>query len=564
MADNTEVHPSDMRVVRFERRIDRPRPEGVIIFDYPAKGGRRGTVSISADYCDDPVKVLRELRRELADLPRDRTQALAVVDEVLAAGVDAPVFELTSRTGWYDESFVLPGKTFGPKRDTLRFSPPVGGVCGRDRDAGTLEGWRNGLRRSCAASSILTFAIAAAFSAPLASDAELSEGAIFMLAGASGTGKTTAQRAAMSVYGASDITLMPTFDATGRALEELCSSFNDTLVVLDEVNRAGRTRKAREEKLSEIAYKVPGGVGRLRAASVSEQGLANLSWRVTVLCTAEESFYGGEGGDSRRTGERVRLVEIPVPKPDLGGIFPASYLDPGERLARGRELTEAVDSIIRVHYGKAIQRFIRGLVKYGEVELKGEIRRLMAEFTMELLDRDEPFAARLASKFALVCAGGRLAARLKVAPFDEERCVKACRHLFGMSLRAMMPKPPMTVERYAKALRRLLRDPGRLPVVEEGQCLPSDVREPIGVVRKVGVDRVILIRKDDLRRVVDAPIGMALLDEFARVGALVIGGDGNRTIQVKVSGWPAAGRLRWFAFKVERIEKLAKGRPATV
>ena len=64
---------------------------------------------------------------------------------------------------------------------------------------GSLDGWRDGLKDPCRASSYLTFGIGLAFAGPLLHLVGQDEGAIFYLAGESSTGKTLTELAAQSV-----------------------------------------------------------------------------------------------------------------------------------------------------------------------------------------------------------------------------------------------------------------------------------------------------------------------------------------------------------------------------
>lgn len=546
-----------VRAVGREQRIDDPKAKGTIKLEFLGATGVTGHISVAAELMDYPKKVRAELRNSHAVLPNNEQETLDMVSDALSDINAIPLDMVTGKSGWYGGAFVLPGRTIGKVTAKPRLSPPNDGFNGRDEESGTAEDWKTGLVRCCKNSRILTFAVAAAFAAPLLSQSKVSEGAVFLFTGTSGTGKTTALRAAMSVYGAAAIEFIPTFDATGRALEELCAAYNDTLIALDEVNRAGTTPADREKKLSEIAYMIPSGTGRKRSGSVDSKGLGNLTWRVIVLGSTEGSFYAGQGAARRQTGEKVRLVEIPVPEPKLGGIFNAPRLELAERSKLGRELSQQVDEVIRANYGVAIRPYIHYLLERG-TDLEVEVKDLMDEFMDRIGGSSTPFALRLAAKFALVCAGGRIAVRAGVAPFSERRCIRACETLYHQSLEAMDGRPEMTAADFLDALLAATKEPGRLPWVERGQHFSGDDQQALGVVRTLDGHETALIGNNRLKQITGDDVPADVLEMLQKRNVLVPGKDGNMTRQVVVKGWQGGDRPRFYCFDLEAARMLRK------
>ena len=116
------------------------------------------------------------------------------------------------------------------RAESLRkpFEPPT---------QGSLDGWLDGLKDPCRASSYLTFGIGLAFAGPLLHLVGQDEGAIFYLAGESSTGKTLTELAGLSAIERAVRVISLTHDATDRRIEEDCAAHNDLLQVIDEISR---------------------------------------------------------------------------------------------------------------------------------------------------------------------------------------------------------------------------------------------------------------------------------------------------------------------------------------
>ncbi len=163
------------------------------------------------------------------------------------------------RTGWHDISdhrvFVLPDQVIGqPAAETVILSGAAAAPYAR---RGTLEEWRQGVGRLAAGHGRLVLALSTAFAGPLV-DLVSGEGGGLNLFGQSSRGKTTALKAAASVWGrgASDPGFVRSWRSTANAAEATAAIVTDTCLCLDEIGVAeGRDAAA-------AVYQLASGVGK--------------------------------------------------------------------------------------------------------------------------------------------------------------------------------------------------------------------------------------------------------------------------------------------------------------
>jgi putative DNA primase/helicase len=202
-------------------------------------------------------RALEELLDLGANLPTG-SGASAQLAEVIGI-VPEHTYQTTAKTGWVGKSFVLRDVTIGPDADTLIHASRKSAKTLKPRTQGSLNGWRDGLRDSCRASSYLTFGIGLAFAGPLLHLVGQDEGAIFYLAGDSSTGKTLTELAGLSAIERAVRDSLLTHDATDRAIEEDCTAHNDLLQIIDENSRMTGSQAECRAKVQRLAHKIAGG-----------------------------------------------------------------------------------------------------------------------------------------------------------------------------------------------------------------------------------------------------------------------------------------------------------------
>ncbi|MBK8752819.1 MAG: DUF927 domain-containing protein [Candidatus Competibacteraceae bacterium] len=187
-----------------------------------------------------------------------------------------------ARTGWAPGSrFVLPDRVFGSNGVELFYqsddpSPSPYTV------HGTLDDWRERVAMKLAPYDLPVFSLSCAFAAPLLKPLRIESGG-FHVEGDSSTGKTTAQRWALSVWG-SDEDLLVSWNSTRVGSELLTAAYSDTLLVFDEIGQAADPRL-----VGKMVYDLCNGTGKTRGnARLTHR--ANLRWRTLLLSSGEKSL----------------------------------------------------------------------------------------------------------------------------------------------------------------------------------------------------------------------------------------------------------------------------------
>ena len=122
-------------------------------------------------------------------------------------------------------------------------------------DLGCLVGrLRKPLRRS----SYLTFAVALAYTSPIAALCDLDETAIFHFHGRSNTGKTLAGRIAVSVTGPAAKKDLLTFSHTNTGIEDAAARGSGTTVVVDEIAEFQGSSADRAKHLLNLGHRLTG------------------------------------------------------------------------------------------------------------------------------------------------------------------------------------------------------------------------------------------------------------------------------------------------------------------
>lgn len=320
--------------------------------------------------------------------------------------------------GWHGSAFVLPDRTLGTEDVVIQAL----GKLPRLAEAGTLEHWRTAVAGLGAGNSRLVLAVSAAF-APTLLDPTGEESGGIHLVGPSSTGKTTALRAAASVWGGSDY--LHRWRATSNGLEALAQSHNDMLLVLDELAQVD-SREA-----GEIAYMLANGEGKHRAR---QDGLAKptATWRLLFLSAGEIGLadHMRDGGKRVKAGQEVRLADVPA---DAGAGH--GLLENLHGFSDGAALADALIEGARAFYGVAGLAFLEQLVGADRAALRASVKSLRDEFTAEHVPAgSSEQVQRLGKRFALVAAAGELATAWGITGWPSGEAFRAAGSCFAASL----------------------------------------------------------------------------------------------------------------------------------
>lgn len=368
---------------------------------------------------------------------------------------DMPKKVRINRTGWYTHNgaphFVTPSRIYGRERAALLYS---GESTEQKKSAlmpAALNDWKNGVAKQATLSTRIGLAICAAFAAPCLKLLGL-EGGGFHFYAASSKGKTTALRAAASVYGSPNKCVL-SWDATGTAIELQQDAHNDLIMCLDEVGTAN------PRDLANTLYRITNGMakgrGRMRDGNVVLRDTPEPN-RVLTLSSGELAlaYELQTVGKQSTAGQEVRLADIPAnaddERPERG-----VYESCGD-FADTRAAADALNKAANAHYGSAGAFWLEYLS--GERE-SADSQKTPKETLKEYFETDlnalrddieeagvriSTQGGRVLARFAACSAAGRLAtergltgwppalaykvtlacAKATMARFDEDREIK--------------------------------------------------------------------------------------------------------------------------------------------
>ncbi|MDB5451896.1 MAG: hypothetical protein JWO33_474, partial [Caulobacteraceae bacterium] len=308
---------------------------------------------------------------------------------------------LVGTTGWCGDRFVLPGRTIGPAGgETVLFTGDAPSLnYGAD---GGLDAWRSEVAAFAAGNSALTFALSAAFAAPMLRPLG-GEGGGFHFRGHSSTGKSTLLIAAGSVWGGShgEHGFGHTWRATANALESLACSHNDVMLALDEFAQVDPS------EAGVAAYALANGQGKARLKADGNMR-RRAEWLLLFLSSGELSLADhmatGRLGGRPAAGQELRLVDVPADAGAGMGIWEVLHGTDGPA-----QVSERVKKGARQNYGHAGPLFLERLTACSEDALTSA-REIIAGF-LAVASRpgDSGQVRRVGRRFALVGAAGELA-----------------------------------------------------------------------------------------------------------------------------------------------------------
>ena len=375
--------------------------------------------------------VRHEWAAPTADL--SRTQSGEVIAHLARLGFETPVhgndknrlieyiltarpkarFRAVGRIGWEGFVFVLPDVSYGGGAgERILFQQEGGPVDHSYRTAGNLAEWQQRVARPSIGNTRLVFAISCALAGPLLYLLG-EEGGGFHFRGASSVGKSTALKAAASVWGGGGVSgFLRNWRATDNGLEGVAVQHCDTFLALDELGQIdGKAAAA-------VAYMLANGQGKSRSDNSGAARRA-ATWRVMFLSTGEISLsdkIAEDGhGKKAKAGQEVRVLDIPVDAGSGFGLF--DCLPDG---MDGAAFAAALNHATAEVYGTPARAFLEWLCADSERAIIAA-RRIQEEMLAELAPGDvDGQVKRAARRFALVAAAGVLGVHAGVLPWDVD------------------------------------------------------------------------------------------------------------------------------------------------
>ncbi|WP_278412984.1 DUF927 domain-containing protein [Stutzerimonas kunmingensis] len=337
-------------------------------------------------------------------------QRRAKVCQYIAAQYPKDRVIAATSTGWHTrELFIMPRQNIGKGKAIFQSEAANGDDY---RQGGTLEAWQDSIGAKCEGNPLLVLSVCASLAGPLLYHVQR-QGGGFHIVGDSSTGKSSAILAGASVWGHGE-DFKRTWRATGNGLEGIASQRNDTLLALDEIGEAD------PREIGAVVYAMANGTGKARA---SRNGSARAAkrWRVMLFSSGELGLSAlmAEGGKRSRTGQEIRLLDIPARR-----AFGA--WDNLHGMTGGREFSDAIQRASVTHYGHAGPQFIRKLLELGEQD---NLPALLAQLCNQYPSTSGQ-ESRAAERFALVAMAGELAISFGILPLPTGAARDAMLGLF--------------------------------------------------------------------------------------------------------------------------------------
>jgi uncharacterized protein (DUF927 family) len=366
------------------------------------RDGREHLWAIPAElFAGDGLEVRKECLRLGLDLASGNKARLAFADLLMQWRPAARAIT-ADRLGWADETctaFVLgDGRVIGAEHVVYQHANAPAAAA-EMKAAGTVEGWRAAVAALCAGNPLLVASVCLAFAGVLLEPLGLDGGGLH-LRGASSRGKSTAQRAAVSVWGTPRF--LVTWRATANGLEGVAAACNSTLLGLDEMGEVSG------KEAGQAAYMLANGAGKARADR-SGRARPVARWKVMILSSGEIGLADkvAEAGGKVAAGQMVRLLDI------AADSFAHGAFADLHGAADGAAFADRVKAAAAEHYGTAGPAFVARFVALRE-EAATQARaamRAFADLTAERLaiSGGEGQTARAVARMGLIAAAGELA-----------------------------------------------------------------------------------------------------------------------------------------------------------
>jgi hypothetical protein len=341
-----------------------------------------------------------------------RTQADGEVIAVQILKAADPEREIISvrRAGWHevagcpDPIFITPTNTLIGAPAGLDVELTSTARIGSDiARRGTLAGWRAAITRTVSVTGCPHWKIGAAagFVGPIIDLTRLDPCGL-NFSGLTSTGKSLAQRIAVSSWSSPDIRrrggLHQSASATENYLEDMGDRSNGTILSLDELALVAGKVVARS------IYTLAEGVGKGRMAPDANRR-DRYCWQTFIILSCEcslEEKVRSDGGQWL-AGMAVRIIDIHVTDVDRN-------VDP---------MTLRVIDGIERHYGYSGPAFVRSRIASGVHRQPGELRERIQRAAGELAGQGSDGARRRAAiPLAVVLVSGELAKSFDLLPAD--------------------------------------------------------------------------------------------------------------------------------------------------
>ena len=371
-----------------------------------------------------PVELLQgdgtDVRRELASRgvqihPSKRTRDLFTL--YLQSYPTEQRALCVERLGWCGGLYIMPDRASGNSDQLTVFQNPHG-LEPAFSQLGTLQQWRDHVAALATGNSRLGLAVSMAFAAVLA-DLVGEQGGGIHIRGGSSTGKSTALKMACSVWGNPEH-YGREWRTTDNALEGLAALHNDGLLVLDELNQCD------PRTVGQAVYMLANGQGKARMSKTGSSRPV-VQWRVLFLSAGEESLSAlmQQAGKRTNAGQEIRFAEITADAGQGMGMFEQIGM-----ASSPQAFSDQIKDAAKRYHGTAGQAFLDH-VTLDRLQTTEQARQYMQAFMVHVPSQATGQAHRVASRFALIAAGGEIATDEGITGWTAGTAIEAARQCYN-------------------------------------------------------------------------------------------------------------------------------------
>lgn len=359
-----------------------------------------------------------------------------------ASAQGLPFMTKTTRTGWCSgPAYVLPDVVLGKPETPLLY---VGAERSKLAQAGTLEGWKEGIAAYAVGNPLLIVSLCAAFCGPLMSIVGQST-AGFHVKGASSQGKSTMLNAACSVYGR-PADYRRTWNSTEVGAENLLSAHSDLFLALDELHQC------KPHDADRVVYLLSQSQGRNRGRDVGGNR-ALQTWSCCLFSTGEVglSEHLRKANIDVQAGQQVRLIELRTERQH--GAF-----DELHGLPDGKTLADTLQANWRQHHGTAGMEYLRLLAEETDhAQLREQYRQVAQAFVKARVPQAQKVdgqVSRVADYFALLAFAGELATSYGLTGWPQNTAYDAAGWAFDEWLQSRGTMGSLEDQKVLRQVRR--------------------------------------------------------------------------------------------------------------
>jgi hypothetical protein len=323
-------------------------------------------------------------------------------DQYLMSKFKAEVMRM--QMGWTEdqEAFVIGTTEITRTGETLKAaaSPLVRNVSKLLRPVGEYSEWQKSAQAlNDPGFELHAFGMLCGFGSPLMYLTATSGACVSYASVETGTGKTSAMYAALSIWGDPKELSVLDGNATDNAFVGRLLNLKNIVFGIDEASNAN------PEAISRLVHRISQGKAKMRMQSSinAERDLEMTASLIAIFTTNQPLYDKLLQLKASPDGEVARIVEFDLKRPPQ----------------MTRELGTRLFNPLRYNYGHAGPIFVKHIFALGETEIKQKIHRWQAKFKSDF--GDDPTFRFYESLVSAAFTGGEMAAECGIVTLDLER-----------------------------------------------------------------------------------------------------------------------------------------------